>query len=118
MLHFLPSLLLGLIASLLLAVNALFWVPILLLFAVLKLLMPLQPIRLLIDPILLRIAEAWISGNSGWMRLTQRTQWDVQGLDDLNSRSWYLVNCNHQSWVDILVLQHVLNKRIPLLKFS
>ena len=30
---------------------------------------------------------------------------------------WYLVNCNHQSWVDIFVLQATLNRRIPLLKF-
>ena len=28
-----------------------------------------------------------------------------------------MVNCNHQRWVDILVLQHLLNRRIPLLKF-
>jgi 1-acyl-sn-glycerol-3-phosphate acyltransferase len=117
MLNFLPSPLVGLIAALLLAVNALFWVPVLLFFALLKLLLPLRKMRLLIDPVLVRIAEAWISGNSRWMRLTQSTRWDVQGLDDLNPRSWYLVNCNHQSWVDILVLQHLLNRRIPLLKF-
>jgi 1-acyl-sn-glycerol-3-phosphate acyltransferase len=28
-----------------------------------------------------------------------------------------MVNANHQSWVDIFVLQHVLNRRVPLLKF-
>jgi 1-acyl-sn-glycerol-3-phosphate acyltransferase len=28
-----------------------------------------------------------------------------------------MVSCNHQSWVDIFVLQHLLNRRIPLLKF-
>lgn len=117
MLNFLPSPLLGLIATLLMVLNALFWVPILLLFAFLKLIIPLKKMRLLIDPILLRIAEAWIAGNSGWMRLTQRTSWDVQGIEGLNYRSWYLVNCNHQSWVDILVLQHLFNRRIPLLKF-
>jgi 1-acyl-sn-glycerol-3-phosphate acyltransferase len=27
------------------------------------------------------------------------------------------VNCNHQSWADIFVLQHLLNRRIPMLKF-
>ena len=97
--------------------NVLFWVPILLFFAILKLILPFKAMRLLIDPILLRIAEAWIAGNSGWMGLTQRTQWDVQGIDGLDYRSWYLVNCNHQSWVDILVLQHLFNRRIPLLKF-
>jgi 1-acyl-sn-glycerol-3-phosphate acyltransferase len=117
MLNFLPPLLVGLIASVLMTLNALFWVPILLLFGLLKLIIPLKQMRLLIDPILLRIAEAWIAGNSGWMRLTQRVTWDVQGIEGLNYRSWYLVNCNHQSWVDILVLQHLFNRRIPLLKF-
>jgi len=117
MLNFLPAPLVGLIASLLLVLNALFWVPILLLFSCVKLLIPIKAVRLLIDPLLLRIAEAWIAGNSGWMRLTQRTSWDVQGIEGLNYRSWYLVNCNHQSWVDILVLQHLFNRRIPLLKF-
>ena len=113
----LPAPLRGLTAASLLALNTLFWVPILLLFALLKLLVPGKSMRLWVDPVLLRIAEAWIAGNSGWMRLTQATVWDVQGLEGLSPRSWYLVNANHQSWVDILVLQHLLNRRIPLLKF-
>jgi len=117
MLNFLPSPLVGLVATLLLLLNIVFWVPILLFFSILKLIIPLKKMRLLIDPLLLRIAEAWIAGNSGWMRLTQRIKWDVQGIEGLNYRSWYLVNSNHQSWVDILVLQHLFNRRIPLLKF-
>lgn len=117
MLNFLPPLLRGLIATALMVLNTLFWVPLLLFFALLKLIIPLRKMRLLVDPLLLRIAETWIAGNSGWMRLTQRTTWDVQGIEGLSRHSWYLVNCNHQSWVDILVLQHLLNRRIPLLKF-
>jgi len=117
MLYFLPSPLVGLIAIVLMVANALFWVPILLLFSCVKLLIPVKKVRLLIDPILLHIAEAWVAGNSGWMRLTQRTTWDVQGIENLNYHNWYLVNCNHQSWVDILVLQRLFNRRIPLLKF-
>lgn len=117
MFNFLPPLLVGLIATTLMVLNALFWVPILLLVSLVKLIIPIKSVRLLIDPILLLIAEAWIWGNSSWMRLTQRTTWDVQGIEGLNDRSWYLVNCNHQSWVDILVLQHLFNRRIPLLKF-
>lgn len=117
MLHFLPPPLTGLIATLLLLLNTLLWVPVLLVFAALKLIFPLRKMRLLLDPILLRIAQTWIAGNSSWMWLTQRTRWDVRGVDNLDSHGWYLVNCNHQSWVDILVLQHVFNRRIPLLKF-
>ena len=74
------SLLRGLLAGFLLLANCLFWVPVLLLFSLLRLL-PLQRVRLVVDPLLLRIAEAWIAGNSAWMRLTQRTLWDVQGQD-------------------------------------
>ncbi len=69
------------------------------------------------DKILLWIAEHWIAGNVFWMKLTQKTIWDVQGLDNLNYRGWYLVVSNHQSWADIFVLQKLLNRRIPLMKF-
>ena len=117
MLNFLPAPLLGVIAFLLLVLNVLFWVPVLLLFAVVRLILPFKRVRLIIDPLLVRIAEAWISGNSGWMALTQRTAWDVEGVAGLDPQGWYLVNSNHQSWVDIFVLQHLFNRRIPLLKF-
>ena len=117
MLNFLPASLVGVIATVLLVLNALFWVPILLFFAALKLAIPIEAVRRRLAPVLLFIAEAWISCNSAWMALTQRTSWDVQCIEGLDYRSWYLVNCNHQSWVDILVLQHLFNRRIPLLKF-
>jgi 1-acyl-sn-glycerol-3-phosphate acyltransferase len=117
MLSFLPAPLLGLVATTLMLLNILLWVPVLLLVSFIKLLLPFRQVRLLIDPLLLRIAEAWIAGNSGWMRLTQQMDWSVTGIENLSPRQWYLVVCNHQSWVDILVLQHVLNRRIPLLKF-
>ena len=117
MLNFLPALVVGAIASLLMVLNALFWVPLLLLLAVVKLLVQVPAFQRFIAPALLFVAEAWISCNSAWMALTQRTHWDVAGLDGLDYRSWTMVNCNHQSWVDILVLQHLLNRRIPLLKF-
>lgn len=117
MLHFLPPFLRACTAIALLLVNILVWVPILLFCALLRLLLPFKTIRLLIDPVALVLAESWISCNSGWMALTQKLDWDVQGIEGLDPKSWYLVNSNHQSWVDIFVLQHLLNRKIPLLKF-
>lgn len=117
MLFFLPPAVRGAIAFLLLALNTLFWCALLFALALLKLLLPLRALRLRIDPLLNAVATAWITCNGGWMWLTQRTRWDVQGVAELRYRGWYLVNCNHQSWVDIFVLQYVLNRRIPLLKF-
>ncbi|MDD5168451.1 MAG: acyltransferase [Syntrophales bacterium] len=117
MLNFLPKTLVGVITSFLLALNVIFWCTVLLTIALLKLALPIKQVRIVIDHILNSIAEHWISCNSGWMRLTQKTRWDVQGVEDLHYRGWYLVNSNHQSWVDIFVLQHLLNRKIPLLKF-
>lgn len=117
MLFGLPSPVRGMLAALLLIANILLWVPILMVFAVIKLVLPLRPVRLAVDPILVGIAETWIAGNSAWMALTHRTHWDVQGLEGLNRHNWYLVNANHQCAADIFVMQHLLNRRIPLLKF-
>ena len=117
MLNFLPSGFVGVIAGFLLSVNVVVWVSILFVFSIPKILLPWPPLLRIINSILNWIGENWIACNSGWMRLTQKTQWDVQGLEELNYHGWYLVVSNHQSWVDILVMQHLLNRRIPLLKF-
>ena len=117
MLNFLPAPLLGALASLLLTLNALLLVPFLMAFALVKLILPFKAVRLALDPVLVAIAETWIANNSRWMVLTQRVEWDVEGIAGLDPRNWYLVNCNHQTWADIFVLQHLFNRRIPLLKF-
>ena len=44
-------------------------------------------------------------------------KWNIQLPDGLNPEGRYLVFCNHQSWVDILVLQHSLNRRAPFMRF-
>ena len=111
------NLAIGVLASLLLALNTLFWVPLLLIVALLRLLLPAPALRDRLTRLATVIAEAWVSCNSGWMRLTQRTQWDVQGIASLDARGWIMVTSNHQSWADIFVLQHLFNHRIPLLKF-
>lgn len=117
LLGFLPSAVRGVVAATLLGLNTLAWCLLLFAAALVKLVLPFRPVRTRIDPVLNAIATGWIACNSGWMRLTQRTRWDVAGIDGLRPDGWYMVNANHQSWVDILALQHLLNRRIPLLKF-
>ncbi len=117
MLNFLPYRLVGLISISLLALNVIFWTSILFVLAFFKLVLPLPPLRRLFDRVLTWLAENWIACNGLWIKLTRRTAWDVEGLQDLHFRGWYLVISNHQSWVDIFVLQKILNRRIPLMKF-
>lgn len=112
-----PALFTGVIASLLLVANTLFWAPLLLLFALCKLLMPSAALRKPFSKLVDGCANGWISCNSGWMKLTQKMDWQIRTPANLSTQQWYFVVSNHQSWVDILVLQHVLNGRVPLLKF-
>lgn len=117
MLHFLPAPLRGCLASLLLALNTLFWCWPLFTLALVKLLLPFAPAQRFLRFLMHGIAEAWIGFNKFWMDLVGSTRWDVQGLQGFDKQHSYLVTSNHQSWVDILVLQYQLNRRLPLLKF-
>lgn len=117
MFSFLPPTARGIVAAILLVLNVLLWTSILFVLALVRLVLPFESVRRRLDPLLNRVASLWISGNSAWMRLTQRTEWDVEGVEGLDPNGWYMVSANHQTWVDIFVLQHVLNGRIPLLKF-
>ncbi|MFD4837264.1 acyltransferase [Achromobacter sp. NPDC058515] len=107
----------GVVSLILLGASTLFWCLLLLPLALLKLVLPFAAVRRRVDPVLNGIATAWVSCNAGWLARIQRTPWDVQGNTGLRYADWYLVNCNHQSWADIFVLQRSLNRRIPLLKF-
>jgi 1-acyl-sn-glycerol-3-phosphate acyltransferase len=51
------------------------------------------------------------------MALLLNVDWRLEGLEQLDPRGWYLITANHQSWVDIFVLQRTLKGRTPFLKF-
>jgi len=85
--------------------------------ALVKLALPWPAVRRLVDPRINGLATTWIAINNRWIALVGDTRWEVRGVEALNPRGWYLVASNHQSWVDILVLQKVFTRRIPLLKF-
>ncbi|HRD64634.1 MAG TPA: acyltransferase [Candidatus Competibacter sp.] len=117
MLAFLPAPVRGALAFALFILNTVFWCIPLYLVLLLKLAISRPGWRTFHARLLVRIAEAWIEGNNAIMRLTQRIEWNVQGPEGLRQDDWYLVSANHQSWVDIVVLQRVFNRRIPFLKF-
>ncbi|QDW67594.1 acyltransferase [Luteimonas granuli] len=85
--------------------------------AVFKALLPLAPVRRACNAVLARIAESWIGVNNAMIDGLTSTRFHVGGDEGLLPDGHYLVLANHQSWVDILVLQKVFNRRIPLLRF-
>lgn len=107
----------GSIVSFLMFLNTLLGVVPLLLFAVLKLLLPLPTVRRRCAMIILWIAETWAETNKRIFAVFTRIEWTVHGSADLNKQTSYLIVANHQSWVDIPALIQVLNRRVPYYKF-
>ncbi|MEP6504829.1 MAG: acyltransferase [Betaproteobacteria bacterium] len=107
----------GVFAMTWLIANTMFWCSLLFLVALAKLVFPFAGVRRRIDPVLNAIATSWIACNGALLWRRRTTAWDVQGVDELRAGDWYMVTSNHQSWVDIFVLQRLLSRRIPMLKF-
>ncbi len=102
---------------LLIAINTLVHALPLLAVAVFKAVLPFERARRACNPLLLWFAERWIVVNSAMMDGFTRTRFEVTEDAALKQNGHYLVLANHQSWVDIVVLQKVFNRRIPFLRF-
>lgn len=106
-----------LLAGLLLALNVTVHALPLLALALLKLL-PLTALRARVSGWLVAMGENWIAVNDLLLTYLTRTRVEVEYRGQaLAKRGWYLVVANHQTWVDIPILQQVLLHRIPFLKF-
>jgi len=116
-LFLLPRGLRAALAALLVGSSTLVHVPVLLVVAITKALLPVASLRPSLDRALMAIAESWIAVNSRLIDVFTRTRFVVEGMESLRYGGHYLVLSNHQSWVDIPVLQKVFNRRIPLLRF-
>ena len=79
--------------------------------------LPIKPIQRFLAQVLVWIAETWVVVNGLILSLIQNIEFDVEIPESLQYSGWYLVTCNHQSWVDIVVLQKIFWRRIPFLKF-
>lgn len=107
----------GVFSILYILINTLIGYPFLLTAAILKLIIPLDFSRKIFTKILIFIATTWLAVNNFFYKKILRVKVEVTGEQDLAPKEWYMVLSNHQSWSDIVVLQMVFNRRIPLLKF-
>lgn len=108
----------GIVAVLLLVVN-LFIIPVLvMLVGLVGKLIPIRPwhhfCRNLAEH---KLTPLWIDVNSFCLRLAAPTKIRVEGKGLLEKKGWYCLIANHQSWLDILLLQKIFNRKIPVLKF-
>ncbi|NQZ81142.1 MAG: acyltransferase [Colwellia sp.] len=117
MLRFLPHTMIGFLSFIIYILNTVFWLIPIIIFSFLKAIIPLSFSQKIFSYLLDQMASNWVACNTLNQKLFFKIEINVTGLEQLNMREWYLVLANHQSWVDIVVLQRVLHNKIPFLKF-
>ena len=117
MLRFLPAFLLFPLHLCLQLINIAFWGVLIILFGIIKLLLPLsvvvKPVNLLINFMLCAFGKLSVK----LIKQTNRIQFDYVVEGKLSKDEWYLMMPNHLSWLDIVILTEFAADRIPAPKF-
>ena len=109
-------LLTGILTTLLLLLNTVVMICPLMVFALLKLVLPGRG-RDYASAAVMWFAETWSEIDKAIFALCIPTQWDIRGVERLHKDTSYLAVSNHQTWVDIPALIESLNRRTPFFKF-
>lgn len=64
-----------------------------------------------------QIVTLWCGINNYFISTALKIKLNLTGSEYLKPKEWYLVVANHQTWLDIVILQYTLNRKIPALKF-
>jgi 1-acyl-sn-glycerol-3-phosphate acyltransferase len=107
----------GILSVLYLTINTLVWGTLLFAVTFLRLLLPLQRWRKVCGRAAILMAENWTFFNNIGLIWSQNIELNLNGVEKLDRKAWYLVVSNHQSWVDIPILQMIFYRKIPMLKF-
>jgi len=103
----------GAIVILVVTISTITLTTIIFLLSLFKLIAPAGRARNAMTHWLSSLGELWVSVNKCAVWFYRDMEWDVQMPEGISHKGRYLVFCNHQSGVDILALQHVLNRRAP-----
>ena len=109
-------LLTGILTTTLLLLNTVVLICPLLVFALLKLVLPGRG-RDYASWAVMWVAETWSEIDKAIFALCIPTEWDIRGVENLRKDTSYLAVSNHQTWVDIPALIESLNRRTPFFKF-
>lgn len=113
----LPPQLVAIIAFLLLITTPVIGFLALMPFALLKFLVPLRGWRVACTELAVAGASLWLILNRLIYKALYPVAWEIEIPAQMDPDRSYLVICNHQSWIDILLLGDVFYRRAPFPRF-
>lgn len=84
---------------------------------IIKLLLPMPGVWRYISAFADLMMWCWCQCLAILLRINPWLQWDIQGLQGLEKKNWYLLISNHESWSDIVVLCVLFRHHIPMNKY-
>ena len=105
------------LATIIVLISTCIHVPIVVVGALIKAALPIGFVRRACDRVLIGTAESWNALNTYLIAVFTHTRFVIDNDAQLRRDGHYLVLSNHQSWVDIPVLEALLNRRTPMLRF-
>jgi len=103
----------GAIVLFIVSINSIVLTTVIFVLSLFKLIAPRGSIRNALTHWLSSLGELWVSVNKITASFYRGMEWDIQMPEGISHKGRYLVCCNHQSGVDILVQQHCLNRVAP-----
>lgn len=101
----------------LILLNTVLWCLPLYVLVIFKRLSPTTHLRQKTSRGLLFLSGSWVACNNLLLSHIARIPINENFPSNLNPNSSYLIISNHQSWVDIIILQKIFHNKIPFLRF-
>ena len=80
-------------------------------------LMPIKSWKKMITKVAHKIPVIWASISNRFLKFPRHLHWKIEGKAPLDCNYSYILISNHRTWLDILVLGYVFNRKTPVIKF-
>jgi 1-acyl-sn-glycerol-3-phosphate acyltransferase len=99
------------------AANLACWICPLLVLLLFKWMIPIPPVVQFLNRMMVVVYQGAVTCHSMVLFRLLGIRLKVDGIPNRFPGRFYLVTANHQSWSDIFILQHIFNRKAPILKF-
>jgi 1-acyl-sn-glycerol-3-phosphate acyltransferase len=111
----------SLFSFLFITVNLMFWLPVLILCTLIRLLLPFGVVKKTTFFVVKMIYRFAVIASAWWFKNVLKIRFDIedeeQVLANLSMNDSPLIICNHQSWFDTFLLQTLISRDGPMVKF-
>ncbi|EGN76121.1 1-acyl-sn-glycerol-3-phosphate acyltransferase [Idiomarina sp. A28L] len=87
------------------------------LLGIIKFILPIPAIQRFVSRIANAAFRGWAYSVSAMFRISYPVKWYIEGDIPDDRDGWFMILCNHQSWVDIVALMHLSRKNLPMPRF-